>query len=127
VWSFVQEFGKTMGKTIETISPAALERLQQHPWAGNIRELRNVIERAMILSTGPTLQVELPSPPQAPHDGGPTMGMTLEEVERRHIRAVLEKTGWKVSGPRGAAILLGLKPTTLESRMARLGIKRERS
>jgi DNA-binding NtrC family response regulator/signal transduction histidine kinase len=126
VWAFVKEFGRTMGKTIEAISRPALEALQQHEWPGNIRELRNVIERSMILCQGPTLRVELPAPPGASRAEPPAEDLSLEEVERRHILAVLKRTGWRVSGPRGAAALLGLKPTTLESRMARLGIQRER-
>jgi transcriptional regulator with GAF, ATPase, and Fis domain len=111
-----------------------MEALLQYPWPGNIRELRNVIERAMIVSQGPALHVELPSLTSAtiatrsssPVRTPPTNGQTLGEIERCHILTVLEKTGWRVSGKNGAAEILGLKPTTLESRMAKLGIKRQR-
>jgi DNA-binding NtrC family response regulator/signal transduction histidine kinase len=126
VWAFVKEFGRSMGKTIDAIPRPVLEALQQYEWPGNIRELRNVIERAMILCHVPTLRIELPSPPETSRAEQPAEDLSLEAVERRHILAVLKKTGWRVSGPRGAAALLGLKPTTLESRMARLGIMRER-
>jgi hypothetical protein len=103
VWAIVKEFGRTMGKTIEAISRPSLEALQQHEWPGNIRELRNVIERSMILCQGPTLRVELPAPPGASRAEPPAEDLSLEEVERRHILAVLKRTGWRVSGPRGAA------------------------
>ena len=120
VWAFVKELAPAMGKTIESIPPGVLEALQRYDWPGNVRELHNVIERALIVSPGPALHVEVP---QA--TGSAVEDMTLAAVERRHIRSVLERTGWRVSGPHGAAEVLGLKPTTLESRMARLGIKRE--
>jgi transcriptional regulator with GAF, ATPase, and Fis domain len=122
-WAFVEEFARTMGKKVESIARSSLEAMQRYPWPGNIRELRNVIERAMILGQGPTLHVDL-SPPAVPADTGPDRGQTLEEVERRHICAVLQETGWRVSGRSGAAAVLGLKPTTLEYRMAKLGIRR---
>jgi PAS domain S-box-containing protein len=135
VWAFVSEFGRTMGKTIDPIPQATLEALQRHPWPGNIRELRNVIERAAILAQGPALQVELPSRSNATAIAPALSGrveaeeaqaddLTLDEIQKRHILAVLQKTGWRVSGKKGAAAILGLKPTTLESRMAKLGIKR---
>lgn len=134
VWSLVREFGCTMGKSIESIPRATMEALQRYSWPGNIRELRNVIERAMIVSQGPALRVELPTLPAAVLDGfarvangdASTDALTLDEAQRKHIRAILQKTGWRVSGKNGAATILGLKPTTLESRMAKLGIFRER-
>jgi transcriptional regulator with GAF, ATPase, and Fis domain len=84
---------------------------------------RNVIERAMIVSAGPVLSLEDPAgaASAAPEDAG---SPRLEDVERRHIVAVLEQTRWRIRGRHGAASLLGLKPTTLEARMAKLGIKR---
>jgi transcriptional regulator with GAF, ATPase, and Fis domain len=121
VWAFVEEFGKTMGKSIERIPGRCMDSLMRYPWRGNIRELRNVIERAVIVSKGPTLAIEPPK--------GATLsaqdGLKLAEVERAHILEVLNRTGWRVSGKEGAAEILGLKPTTLESRMKKLGIRRK--
>jgi PAS domain S-box-containing protein len=125
VQSFVHEFGRSMKKSIESIPRSTLEALQQYHWPGNIRELRNVIERAMILSKGDVLHAEVPhqtktSTPAA----APSAIQTLDDVQRQHIQAVLERTGWRISGPRGAAALLGVKPTTLEYRISKLGISR---
>jgi transcriptional regulator with GAF, ATPase, and Fis domain len=120
VWAFVREFQKTMGKEIETISKKSMEALQSYSWPGNVRELRNVIEHAMILSKGKTLAVHVPK------IGSLESGATrnLEEMERKHIVSVLEKTGWRLGGKGGAAEVLGLKRTSLQSRMKKLGIKR---
>lgn len=120
VWAFVEAFGRRMGKTIKSIPGKTIEHLQQYPWPGNVRELSNVIERAMILTTGDTLRVELPPITQSVTPP-PT---TLEDSERAHILRVLEKTNWRIRGAHGAAAILGIKPTTLEARMAKLGIKR---
>jgi PAS domain S-box-containing protein len=122
VWSIVKEFEKSMGKTTEKIPQASIDALCRYPWPGNIRELRNVIENAMIISTGKTLNLK--SPVLSSPDASKTF--KLEVVERKHIIDVLEKTSWRVSGEKGAAKLLGLKPTTLESRMKKLGITRPR-
>jgi formate hydrogenlyase transcriptional activator len=119
-WGFVREFAQAQGKTIEQIPKRSMEALQRYVWPGNVRELRNVIERAMILSPGPTLHVELP----APLTSDDSAGMTLEAMERQHIIAVLNMVRWRIRGEGGAAQRLGLKPTTLQSRMAKLGIKR---
>jgi PAS domain S-box-containing protein len=125
VWAFVKKHGKTMGKTIDSIPRATMEALKRHAWPGNVRELWNVIERALIVAHDSTLRVELPPPNgfTAPAQGP---NLTLDEVQRRHILAALQKTGWRVSGKNGAAAMLGMKPTTLESRMAKLGIFRQR-
>jgi transcriptional regulator with GAF, ATPase, and Fis domain len=120
VWTFLQEFNQKMGKAIDTIPKPVMERLKQYAWPGNIRELRNLIERAVIVSEGSTLQVELP----AGGPGAPALPATLEEVERRHIAEVLERTRWRISGKGGAAEILGLVPTTLHSRMKKLGLSR---
>jgi len=125
VWVFVQEFAEGMGKVIDTIPRAVMERLQHYPWPGNIRELRNVIERAVITSRGSALEVQLPKFPGA--RGGEPPIVELEEVERRHILAILQRTGWRVRGENGAARFLGLKPTTLEARIKKLGILRRRN
>jgi DNA-binding NtrC family response regulator len=99
--------------------------LQAYHWPGNVRELRNVIERSMILTDGPTLRVTLPEPSAA--EAALESAITLEELERRHVLDMLERTGWRVSGPDGAARILGVRPTTLEYRMKKLGISRKRA
>ena len=120
VWKFVQGFNKKMGKSIDSIPRQAMERLKHFPWPGNVRELRNLVERAMIVSDGRSLTIDLPS--VAP---GPTsIPVTLEEVERKHICDVLGRVHWRISGKQGAAAILGLRPTTLHSRMKKLGISR---
>jgi len=124
VWSFIDEFSRLFGKNIESISADSMRELQRYPWPGNVRELRNVIERAVIIATGRQLVVP------APHSAGlplPQTALTLSELEAEHIRAVLDSTSWRVRGAGGAAQRLGLKPTTLESRMARLGIVRRKA
>ena len=123
VWKFVQEFNKKMGKSIDSIPRPAMERLKHYPWLGNVRELRNQIERAMIVSDGRSLTIDLPA--GAP--GPTTVPVTLEEVERKHIRDVLEGVHWRISGEGGAAEILGLRPTTLHSRMKKLGISRQKT
>ncbi|MGD8952127.1 MAG: sigma 54-interacting transcriptional regulator [Desulfobacterales bacterium] len=120
LWSFVKELENSMGKTIHRIPQKSLDTLQRYFWPGNIRELKNLVENAMITSKGNSLKIILPSDTaikvQKP--------LKLDAVERNHIKDVLKKTSWRVSGKKGAAELLGLKPTTLESRMKKLGIKR---
>ena len=120
VWSFVQEFSKRMGKRIESIPQQDVEALQAYHWPGNVRELRNVTERAMILNTGPVLHLDIPKAVQTAT--GQTK--TLDEVEKEHIVEALNSNGWRVSGKNGAAEMLGINPKTLESRMQKLGIKR---
>ena len=123
VWAFIKDFGRHLGKVIEHVPRQSMEALRDYAWPGNVRELRNVIERSMILTDGPTLRVVLPEGLEAAHIGTPAM--TLEDLERRHILDVLGQTGWRVSGSNGAARLLGVKPTTLEYRMKKLGIERK--
>jgi transcriptional regulator with GAF, ATPase, and Fis domain len=106
-----------------TIVPQAVRALQAYSWPGNVRELRNVIERAVILAASPHLTVQAPKPSVR----AAATAQTLEALEIRHIRSVLESTNWRVRGRGGAAERLGLKPTTLESRMARLGITRKKA
>ncbi len=120
VWAFVRQLEKKMGKRIENVSRKALEILQQYSWPGNVRELRNVIERAMISSSGKTLIVEMPQIASSGKSGD----RNLEDMERNHILDVLAKTGWRITGSGGAAEILGLRRTTLQSRMKKLGIKR---
>jgi transcriptional regulator with GAF, ATPase, and Fis domain len=120
VWAFVRQFEKRMGKRIDTISRNRMEALQRYSWPGNVRELRNVIEHAMIVSSGRTLTLTQPMTE--------TVGMTethnMRDMERRHILDVLEKTAWRIMGAGGAAEILGMKRTTLQARMKKLGIKR---
>ncbi len=123
VWSFVQELSKRMGKRIESIPQNDVKALQAYPWPGNVRELRNVIERAMIITTGAVLHLDMPRIAQSCTE----QPVTLEEVEKRRIVEVLNTTGWKVSGKGGAAEILGINPKTLESRMQRLGIQRNKN
>nr|WP_283848754.1 sigma 54-interacting transcriptional regulator [Bradyrhizobium brasilense] len=121
-WTFVKEFSKSMSKPIEAIADESMAALQAYPWPGNIRELRNVIERAMILTREPILHIKTnpTSTFQAPVAKSP--GGTLEEAERAHIVQTLERCGWRIRGTHGAATLLDIKPTTLESRIKKLGI-----
>ncbi len=121
-WAFVEAIGRRMGKTIKCIPRKTIEQLQRHSWPGNVRELSNVIERAMILTTGDTLRVEVPSVAQDAAAGR----MTLKEGERAQILRTLHDTRWRIRGAGGAAEILGIKPTTLEARMTKLGIKREK-
>jgi transcriptional regulator with GAF, ATPase, and Fis domain len=120
VWAFVQELSVKMGKVIETIPRKAMEQLQNHPWPGNVRELRNVIERAMILTKGRSLHVDMPKSTDSPRP----QSLGLEDIEKNHIIDVLSMADWRVRGENGAAELLHLKPSTLESKMQKLGIKR---
>ncbi|MHB8903133.1 MAG: sigma-54 interaction domain-containing protein, partial [Thermoguttaceae bacterium] len=122
VWAFVEAFGRRMGKRIKSIPRKTFEQLQSYSWPGNVRELSNVIERAMILATGNSLRVELPLGARV----AAACRMTLQESERAQIVHTLQETGWRIRGALGAAQMLGLKPTTLEARMAKLGIKREK-
>ena len=124
VWSFVDEFSKAFGKPIESVSKDSMLALQRYPWPGNVRELRNVVERAVIVATGPRLTIDPPTPSAAAVSGH--RATALVDIERDHIVAVLERVKWRVRGEGGAAELLGMKPSTLESRMAKLGIQRPR-
>jgi formate hydrogenlyase transcriptional activator len=121
-WTFAKHFGQALGKPVERIPQATMEAFQCYPWPGNIRELRNVIERAVILSDSSTLQVPLGSAAAPVLDAPPT----LADAERTQILAALHQTGWRIRGADGAATLLGLKPTTLESRIKKLGLQRPR-
>ena len=121
-WTFIHELSLKFGKRIESITPESLRELQQYAWPGNIRELRNVIERAVIVARGSTLA---PSVPRARSSLAFSDSTRLIDVQTAHIRSVLEHCGWRVRGQQGAAERLGLRPTTLESQMARLGICRD--
>src|SRR5262249_6051663 len=126
--AFVDRACERLGKRALEIPRSVMEALQGREWPGNVRELQNLMEQAVLVSDGPTLRLP---------DSGPDteLGTTavssalrsLEEVERQHIIDVLESAGWKLEGSDGAAALLGLKPSTLRSRMQKLDIRRPRS
>jgi len=119
-WAFVREFNKRLKSQIEKIPHKARLALESYPWPGNVRELRNVIERAMILSKDKTLVVQLPRKVPSEKDETPS----LDDIIRREILAVLKKTHWRISGPGGAAEILQIKRSTLQSKIKKLGIKR---
>ena len=121
VWSMVKEFRESMGRSIEWIPEKTMQALTTYDWPGNIRELRNVIERAMIITSGAFLEVVMPKSGMLQKAAA---GGTLADVEREHILAVLSGTRWRITGKGGAAELLGLERTTLYSKMKKLGISR---
>jgi PAS domain S-box-containing protein len=120
----VHKFAARIGKRIEGVTEQTMRLLIDYPWPGNIRELENILERAVILTTGTTLAIAPDFLPLT--DAAPTarQELTLESVERDHIVAVLHQTDWIIEGPRGAARTLGLHPNTLRNRMKKLGITR---
>ncbi|MFI5077843.1 MAG: sigma-54 interaction domain-containing protein, partial [Vicinamibacteria bacterium] len=126
---FAQQFARRMKRSIETIPVETMQALSRYDWPGNIRELQNLIERAVILSPGPTLLVPIealtsrPAGSAAVADGGDG-AETLAETDRRHILAALLASDWVLAGPAGAAARLGIKRSTLQFRMRKLGIER---
>jgi formate hydrogenlyase transcriptional activator len=140
----LSRFSQRLGKKVHGVSRESMENLMNYPWPGNIRELQNVIERAIILSAEPTLRLDRDLMPvvgaakgveapetDAPEDRqadleSPKPLLTLDEVERNHIRAALQHAGGVVDGPKGAARILNLHPNTLRHRMDKLGIKGSR-
>jgi formate hydrogenlyase transcriptional activator len=124
---FTQRFARRMGRRIETIPSTVMDALVHYPWPGNIREMQNVIERAVILSRGPELEISLSEfkrQMKAASADFPSSLSTLEEAEREHILRALGETNWILGGSAGAAFKLGMKRTTLQSKMRRLGIAR---
>jgi formate hydrogenlyase transcriptional activator len=116
----LKDLAKLMGSRVESIEAATIREFQKYSWPGNVRELRNVIERNLILISGSILRAELPN-------SLPDKKMNLrrlDQVDAEHLRSVLQSTHWRIRGQRGAAEVLGLKPTTLEARMKKLGIRR---
>jgi len=142
---FLERFARKLGKPLRAVDPETLAMLKAHSWPGNIRDLQNTIERAVILSEGDLLRVEwqlasaaqscfaaaahssAPTPPASlPASSGNGAGVsTLEEIERQHFIQVLRKTRGVIEGPQGAARLLDLKPSTARFRIKKLGIRRE--
>jgi PAS domain S-box-containing protein len=120
-WHFLRELGGKMGRNVEAVRASTMKAFQDYAWPGNVRELRNVIERNLIVHPGRVFEAELP------HGicTATSIGSTIEEVERNHINRELERSSWRVRGIGGAAQTLGLKPTTLEARMKKLGIVRK--
>jgi PAS domain S-box-containing protein len=123
VWAFVRHLEKKMGKQINTIPRRGMESLQRYSWPGNVRELRNVIEHAMIVTRDKTLNLRAPAAVSVAEKAEDN-GLELEAAERRHILTVLQRSGWRINGAGGAAEALGLKRTTLQSKMKKLGIER---
>jgi transcriptional regulator with GAF, ATPase, and Fis domain len=139
---FLARFARKFGRPVDTIATATMARLVAYSWPGNIRELQNVIERAVVLSRGATLELDSEllldpgrpgaghgaasvTPPRAPGAPRPrTLASALEETERELIVAALEQARWVIEGAQGASKILQLHPNTLRSRMAKLGIKR---
>jgi formate hydrogenlyase transcriptional activator len=124
VWHFVNELGRRMGRQIESIHGPTMEAFKNYSWPGNVRELRNVIERFLITSMGTVFRADWHS---IEEPATAVRSQVLEEVERTHILQVMESTRWRIRGAVGAARILRLKPTTLESRMIKLGISRPKS
>ena len=120
---FVTKYNKKIGKNIDTITKETLSDLQAYQWPGNVRELENVIERAVITSQGSVLQIRdlLDSSEEVRDEQGIKQ---LADLEHDHILQVLEKTGWRIEGDKGAALLLGLNPSTLRARMRKFGLRR---
>jgi transcriptional regulator with GAF, ATPase, and Fis domain len=121
--AFVSEYSSRMNRRVETISSETMEALARYDWPGNVRELQNFIERAVILSPGTTLRAPLESLNWS-EDLGPMEAVTLEQAECDHILKTLKETNWVIGGPKGAAERLGLKRTTLISKMRKLGLSR---
>jgi len=122
VWHFIRELGTRMGRNIESVRSSTMNGLQKYSWPGNIRELRNIIERSLIIFPGEVFRAEMPIADQsAPSQN---LSTSLQDVERNHILLVLNGAAWRIRGKRGAAEILGLKPSTLESRMKKLNISR---
>jgi formate hydrogenlyase transcriptional activator len=127
---FVEKFAQQQGKAIDAIPEQVMEALENHDWPGNIRELQNVIERGVIMTTGSVLSRQTsehltrhePAPVRVPALAEPVSIATLTDAERAHITATLRRTNWVVGGPRGAAAQLGVPRTTLLAKMQRLGI-----
>ena len=121
---FARKYGQKVGKVIDKIPQKVMTALQAYSWPGNVRELENIIERAVILSPGSTIEPDEMLDLVRTIEAQPTTSLTLEEVERNHILKVLEEARWRIEGKRGAAVRLGLNPSTLRSRIEKLNIQK---
>src|SRR5262249_42665670 len=132
---FVQKYSRRQNKTVEYVPADVMDALVNYDWPGNVRELENLIERAVLLSRGKELRVPLaelknagtsvvPESSALPLAGNSAPISTLEDAERQHILRALRQTEWRIAGPKGAAKVLGMKRTTLQARMRKLGIRR---
>jgi len=122
---FAANYANKFGKSINSITPQTMQQLKEHSWPGNVRELANVIERAVIYARGDVLSlVDIFEQPKD-QNPSPTALKSLEQVEREYILHILEHTSWRIEGPHGAAKLLGLNPSTLRTRMIKLGISKQ--
>ncbi len=122
VWFFIHRHQRELGRHITKIPKLVMDALQNHAWPGNVRELENVVTRAMIASSGDTLQLDEPvrfNRPGPTQTGAPD---NLDAVQRMHIETVLERCGWRINGPGNAAERLGVHPNTLRFRMKKLGV-----
>ena len=124
---FLEKFARKFARRIAHVAEETMQRLCAYAWPGNIRELQNVVERAVVLCNGSVLTIDQSLLPAAPAPVASAAGASLEEVERQHILAMLTQTNWRIEGERGAAALLNLQPSTLRSRMQKLGITRPAS
>jgi formate hydrogenlyase transcriptional activator len=122
VWFFINRHQRDLGRHITNVPPAVMEALQRHPWPGNVRELENVVERAMIATTGESLQLDGPITFGRPHAPQAPVTDDLGAMQRAHIEAVLGRCGWRINGDGNAAERLGIHPNTLRFRMKKLGV-----
>jgi DNA-binding NtrC family response regulator len=122
---FLSRFGKKLGKEVRGVAQKSMDSLVRYNWPGNIRELQNVIERAVVLARGPVVQVDESILRSESAAAEVSAIDTLENNERNHVLRALAETNWVIHGKKGAAELLGINPSTLRSRMDKLGIKRQ--
>ena len=122
VWFFINRLQRDLGRMISKVPQSVMDTLQQHTWPGNVRELENVVERAMIASTGDTLQLDEPLRFGSAGASFVAPSENLDAVQRMHIETVLQRCGWKINGRGNAAERLGVHPNTLRFRMKKLGV-----